>query len=285
MTRFITNLILKQIIHNAGIKKLISIFLLIFLCFCLNAQLVGINTTDPQRQLHLKGDSYIDGIMTIRNFDTNTNNIDILHSGILGNGHIDVYGEGGLYLNYFSGENVVIGNGNGSVHTTFNTDGSISFSNGNVGNTNQTILSAGPSNEVAWGNPSKYIYQHTYAYQQTTPVTINGGNPNEVLPGLDINIDLEYPSKVIITYGARVTNNGSALKQSLIEFNLDTTAGVDDTISIYTDGGDWDTESTTKILTLPSGGYTVTVAGQNTANGSAAFNVTNGFMNIMVIPQ
>lgn len=250
------------------------------------AQLVGINTSNPLRPFHLKGDAYFDGTITVRNYENTSRYVDISHSGNQGNGHIDVYGEGGLYLNHFTGTKVSIGKGNGNVHTQFNTNGSIGLGGDNRGAPKQTILSQGDNNEVVWGNATNYIYNHTYTYGQASTVLINTGNPNIVLPGLDQYIEVEYPSKLIVSFGAKVTNNGSALKQSLIEFNIDATPNTDATLSIYTEGGAWDSEeSSMKIFMLSPGGYTLTVAGQNTTNGNATFSVSNGFLNVMVIPQ
>lgn len=277
-----------QIIFLAK-KGMMSYFVCVILFLMslkINAQMVGINTSNPLRSFHLKGDAYLDGILTVRNFENASRYIDIMHSGNQGNGHIDVYGEGGLYLNHFSGSKVSIGKGNGSVHTQFNNNGSIGLGGDNRGAPKQTILSQGDNNEVVWGNATNYIYNHTYAYTQSSPVLINTGNPNIVLPGLDQYIEVEYPSKLIVSFGAKVTNNGSALKQSLIEFNIDATPNTDATLSIYTEGGDWDSEdSSMKIFMLAPGGYTLTVSGQNTSNGNATFTVSNGFLNVLVIPQ
>jgi uncharacterized coiled-coil protein SlyX len=98
---------------------------------------VGIGTTAPTAKLHVAGSQNVDGTLFVRNPTTPSNYGRLLHSGNL---HLDTYGAGALYLNFFSGTNTYIGNGSSGYVATF-------LSNGNVG-----IGIAGPHAQLHLAN-------------------------------------------------------------------------------------------------------------------------------------
>ncbi len=87
---------------------------------------VGIGTQAPANKLSVSGDANVDGLMLIRNSVNPLAYGRLQHSGNNGNFHIDTYGTGGLFLNYFSGTNTYIGNGANGINVAF-------LNNGNVG--------------------------------------------------------------------------------------------------------------------------------------------------------
>jgi trimeric autotransporter adhesin len=89
---------------------------------------VGIGTTDPISRLHVVGDGVVDGSIQLRNATTPANYGVMQHTGIGGNFHLDTYGTGGMYLNWFKGNGVVIGNGAGTlIAAQFFTNGNLTI--------------------------------------------------------------------------------------------------------------------------------------------------------------
>jgi trimeric autotransporter adhesin len=80
---------------------------------------VGIGTTAPAERLHVKG--------IVRIESENSNNYGLArHTGTGGNFHLDTYGTGTIYLNWFSGSGLVIGTGNStSAAAQFFTNGNL----------------------------------------------------------------------------------------------------------------------------------------------------------------
>ncbi|MEO7264329.1 MAG: tail fiber domain-containing protein, partial [Ferruginibacter sp.] len=88
---------------------------------------VGIGTNNPSQALHIIGNENVDGTIFARNTVTPTYYGSIRHSGLGGNFHLDTYGAGSMFLNYFSGSGVLIGNGASVVTATFATNGNLNI--------------------------------------------------------------------------------------------------------------------------------------------------------------
>ena len=91
--------------------------------YCNNTGNVGIGTSNPVAKLNIVGDEYVDGKLQIRN-DYNTGHYGMIqHTGNGGNFHLDTYGGGGIFLNWFSGSGLNIGNGAGGPVCSFYNNG------------------------------------------------------------------------------------------------------------------------------------------------------------------
>lgn len=94
---------------------------------------VGIGIAVPAARLHVVGNNVVDGTIYARNGTTTANYGRILHSGAGGNFHLDTYGTGGLFLNYFSGTNTHIGNGASGYVASFLASGDVGIGATNPG--------------------------------------------------------------------------------------------------------------------------------------------------------
>lgn len=92
----------------------------------LNNGNVGISNSAPSNKLSVTGDANVDGAVFVRNAANTLAYGKIQHTGNSGNFHLDTYGTGGIYLNYFSGTGTYICNGTNGVVASF-------LQNGNVG--------------------------------------------------------------------------------------------------------------------------------------------------------
>jgi hypothetical protein len=88
---------------------------------------VGIGTPNPAARLHVAGDLLSDGMLRVRNTISPAHYGKIEHSGPGGNFHLDTYGDGGIFLNWFSGTGVVIGNGASGFSATFSNNGNLTI--------------------------------------------------------------------------------------------------------------------------------------------------------------
>ena len=93
---------------------------------------VGIGTTTPQAKLDVNGDAFVSGNVTVRSTTTPANYGRLVYTpNATGNFHLDTYGSGAMFLNYYGGSSVKIGNGAAGVNASF-------LANGNVGIGTQT---------------------------------------------------------------------------------------------------------------------------------------------------
>ncbi|MBK8847979.1 MAG: hypothetical protein IPO27_16195 [Bacteroidetes bacterium] len=87
---------------------------------------VGVGTTSPSFLLSVNGHASVDGILYVRNSSNTSFQGRIQHTGSAGNLHIDTYGgTSGLFLNYFKGDAVYIGNGNAGFVASFQANGNV----------------------------------------------------------------------------------------------------------------------------------------------------------------
>ncbi len=87
----------------------------------------GIGTSNPAAKLNVVGEVFADGKLRVRNTNNTAYYGKMEHSGPGGNFHLDTYGDGGIYLNWFAGTGVVIGNGAGGSVAVFSNSGNLNI--------------------------------------------------------------------------------------------------------------------------------------------------------------
>jgi hypothetical protein len=106
---------------------------------------VGIGTTSPNAKLEVNGVTYLDHDLHVRHAGApSTYYTKYQHSGSGGNTHIDTYGSGGIYLNFYSGSGTVFGNGAGGL------SGASVSSAGNIYSNNLLVGTSSNSGGGSW---------------------------------------------------------------------------------------------------------------------------------------
>jgi hypothetical protein len=177
---------------------------------------VGIGTPAPAAKLHITGDQYLDGALRIRNASTTSNYGLIQHTGVGGNLHIDTYGTGSIFLNWFSGGGIIIGNGAAGFVAAFTNAGNLGIGN----NTPDTKLVINGSSRLGEESPKikmKLITGTTGSSQDfgnvNTTVYANTGVPSGNILSVSV---LVYSSYVDFVVPPKFTQAGLEYNYGLV---------------------------------------------------------------------
>jgi hypothetical protein len=166
---------------------------------------------------------------------------------------------------------------------------------GNTGNAGEVLTSNGNGNAASWSSATNQLYNNTYAFGQTSDLVITGSGVSYDLPGLNQNIVLTRPSKVLVSmHVSGSTQPCFACGEAITEFRLYINNATGTDFFQYKEGrvpypGAFDEDTGFRMLTLGPGTHNFKMTVQHTSGPDVFVRrdlMPYGTrMTIIVIPQ